>query len=345
MSFHLLKHTETEYEEGSAVTEQDIEKIHSDLKPFVWIADGPRKNYDFQPYIVCADVAGYEFEVGISGLEQSLIFTGLPLEGEEADTPMNIINDKFYVELAPQERKQFLSILQSPYDQRVPLSCGYMLYHGLERHLLTGDCEGAADIVMWLRGMYGEKKFQTYSANGLMMAALIRNHKKLAERVYDGMKVDFYHQYSPDLYLLAMYGLDVPMTAKRLMVLFKCYGFEYFESVRLRNLRHFPEVYEPILEEEFRNRFGSDELLLRDLITNEEYLNLPRIPVEVFSAKSFAESAIPIPQMTKSSGIKTLTALIEDCNEITNEARHKMYEKMGLRPEIRSMMTGSKSHK
>ena len=342
MSFHLFKQKEIDYEEGSVVTEQEIDKIHPDFKSLVWIADGPKQNFDFQPYIVCADVSGFEFEVGISGLEQSLIFTGLPLEGVEDDTPINMINDKFYVELAPQERKMFLSVLQSPYDQRVPLAYGYMLLHGLERHLLTGDCDAAAKAVMWLRGMYGEKKFQNCSANGMWMAALIRNRKEVAEQVYDNMKVDFYYQYSPDLYMLAMYGLDVPMTAKRLMVLFKCYGFEYFDSVHLRNLRHFPEVYEPILEKEFRNRFGSDELLLRELLTKEEFLRLPRVSVEVFSARSIAEQTIPIPQMTKSSAANTLKALIEDCNEITNEARHKMYEKMGLRPEVRAMMKGER---
>ena len=340
MSFHLFKQKEIDYNEGSVITEQDIDRIHPDLRPFVWIADGTKQNFDFQPYIVCADIEGYELEVGISGLEQSLIFTGLPLEGNEEDTPMNMINDKFYVELAPQERKAFLSILQSPYDQRVPLSSGYMLLHGLERHLLTGDSVAAANVIMWLRGMYGEKKFQNYSANGLMMAALIRDHKEIAERLYDDLKVDFYYQFSPDLYLLAMYALNIPMTAKRLMVLYRNYGFEYFESVRLRNLRHFPEVYEPIMEKEFQNRFGSDELLLSDLLTKKEYLKLPKVPIEVFSAKSIAEPIISIPQMSKSTVVNSLTALIEDCNEITNQARHEMYEKMGLRPEIRSMMTG-----
>ena len=80
MAVHLFKHEEIQYEEGSVITQREIDRIHPDLTNLVWIADGPSQNYDFQPYIICADINGYEFELGITKLEQSLIFTGLSLE-------------------------------------------------------------------------------------------------------------------------------------------------------------------------------------------------------------------------------------------------------------------------
>lgn len=341
MSMQLFKTKDPypDYQEGTAVTEQEIEAIYSIIRPMIWIADGPEQNYDFQSYIISADVKGYEFELAIGSLEQSLIFTGLPLEGEGDPTSMTVMRNAFYVNLAPEERARYMEFLKSPLDRMTSVEYAYILLHGMERHLLAGDYRKAAENIMWMRASFGETKFQCATANMLMLTAMIRNRPEIVSRLLDTYRIDVYNHFSPDLYVMSMFALDVPLTAERLMVLYKSYGYEVFQSIHLRNLRHFPEVYIDILRETFREKFGADEILLSDHISQKEYLVLPRVAVPVFTSKAVVEPEVTVPQMTRAAFLDELTALVEEANERTFQARHEMYEKLKLRPEIREMMT------
>jgi hypothetical protein len=198
MAFHLFKHEEEEfqYEEGSVITGREIERIHPDLTNLIWIADGPSQNYDFQPYIICADIEGYEFELGITKLEQSLIFTGLPIEGEERLNPTEKIKDAFYVNIPPADRKIFWEALENPYGLLVRHEYIFMLLHGLERHLLAGDCMPAARCIIELRKFIGDREFRNTTANGLMMTAMIRNRPEIAEEFLATLHPYYYFDFS-----------------------------------------------------------------------------------------------------------------------------------------------------
>lgn len=339
MLFQRNRNSEVEnYVEGSVITDEQIGEILPDLKELIWFGDGPCQNYDNQDYIICADIRGYEFEVAISKLEPSVIFTGLPVETEGEEEKLRKLRDDFYVSLSPLERGKYWKVLQDPRESKVRVDYAFILLHGLERHLLTGDSTNASKVLLWMRQYYGDRGFQYYSANALMMSALIRNRRDLAEDFFNSLNTIYYYRFSPDLYLWTLFGLDIPLTADMVMILFRHFGFSIFKSVHLRNLRDFPEVFLDSLRKAFREKFGGDGLLLTDVISSEEVLGLEQITVPVFSGRAFVENEIPIPKMTASGFAAELTALVDHADEMARQARSAMYKQNPLRQEIRDLM-------
>lgn len=339
MAFHLFKHEEEiQYEEGSVITKQEIDQIHPDLTNLIWIADGPFQNYDFQPYIICADIEGYEFELGITKLEQSLIFTGLPIEGEERLTPTEKIKDAFYVNIPPADRKTFWEALENPYGLLVRHEYIFMLLHGLERHLLAGNCLPAARCIIELRKFIGDREFRNTTANGLMMTAMICNRPEIAEEFLATLHPYYYFDFSGDLYVMMMYALDVPMTPERLMILYKNFGYKKFRSVHIRNLRQFGDIYLLELQKAFDEKFGSQEIRMKDFITREEYLNLPRTSVPVYTSVAISDHEIEVPCMMDAGVFRDFTKLIEETDDRAQKTRIAMYKKFELTDEARKVV-------
>lgn len=339
MAFHLFKHEEEiSYEEGSVITKQEIDRIHPDLTNLIWIADGPYQNYDFQPYIICADIEGYEFELGITKLEQSLVFTGLSLEGEERLKPTEKIKDAFYVNIPPADRKIFWEALENPYGLLVRHEYIFMLLHGLERHLMAGDCLPAARCIIELRKFIGDREFRNTTANGLMMTAMIRNRPEIAEEFLATLHPYYYFDFSGDLYVMMMYALDVPMTPERLMILYKNFGYKKFQSVHIRNLRQFGDIYLLELQKAFDEKFGSQEIRMKDFITREEYLNLPRTSVPVYTSAAISDHQIEVPCMMDADVFGDFTKLIEETDDRAQKTRIEMYKKFELTDEARKVV-------
>lgn len=344
MALHLFKHEEIDYEEGSVITEQDMERIHPDLKDLVWFADGPHQNYDFQPYIISADIKGFTFELGITKLEQSLIFTGLPLEGPEKPLPVGKVKDAYYVNLTPEDRRIFWLALENPYGLQTRHEYIYMLLHGLERSLLAGDCMPAARCIFEMRKFIGDRPFRNITANGLMMTALLRNNSQIAEEFLSTMHPYYYYDFSGDLYVMMMYGLDVPLTPERLMILYKNFGYKQFQSVHIRNLRQFGDIYLLELQKAFDEKYGSQEILLKDFISREEYLNLPRVSVPVYTSAAISDHDLEIPQMMAASAFRDFTKLIEETDTRAQKTRFTMYSKYKLSDEVLEMMENRGHH-
>ena len=96
-----------------------------------------------------------------SNEEPSLIYT---------KQPVVVPNDVSIVErppffptysgLTPEQKGVYIKLLQNPYDNSVDIGFVFILYYGLERHLLVGDYERAYKVILKLRDVHSNASFQ-----------------------------------------------------------------------------------------------------------------------------------------------------------------------------------------
>jgi len=172
-----------------AVRNRDIEKnvtdslfVHQDLKDLLWIADGIRKNYTSDKKQEVYEVGGIKLIFSsINRDEPSLIYTKLPLA--QIDNIADVERPPYYPnysQLSPQQKGVYWKLLSNPYDSKIDIGFVFILYYGLERHLLNGNYEKAFRLMLKLRDIHTNKSFQQYLGNALILTCLCRQRADLA---------------------------------------------------------------------------------------------------------------------------------------------------------------------
>jgi len=89
-----------------------------------------------------------------------LIYTKLPLAQidniEDVERPPYYPN---YSQLTPQQKGVYWKLLSNPYDSKFDIGFVFILYYGLERHLLNGNYEKAFRLILKLRDIHTNKSF------------------------------------------------------------------------------------------------------------------------------------------------------------------------------------------
>jgi hypothetical protein len=122
------------------------DRIHDDVKSLLWFGDGKYKNItreqmssDGEYY----EIGGYRIKIRYHGgadIEPSLILMNLPIK--QPVDEMLIPRPPYYpqyVGLTPEQRWIYLKLLINPYNDKIDIGYVFILYYGLERHLLHGD--------------------------------------------------------------------------------------------------------------------------------------------------------------------------------------------------------------
>jgi hypothetical protein len=80
-----------------------------------------------------------------------------------------------YKDLSPEQRWICLWFLANPYNTPVDIGYVFILYYGLEQHLLQGNFDTAFNVILKLRDVHSNKVFQKYSSNALILSSLLKN--------------------------------------------------------------------------------------------------------------------------------------------------------------------------
>ena len=83
-----------------------------------------------------------------------------------------------YSEMNVLQRGKYLQFLKDPY-QEIEIGYVFVLYYGLERHLISGKYERAFEVILKLRDVHTNKSFQSHSASALIYTALARKREDL----------------------------------------------------------------------------------------------------------------------------------------------------------------------
>ena len=316
----------------------DILFIHQDIEDLIWVADGIRKNYTSDKK---QDI--YEFrgiKITFSSMQQdepSLIYTKLPLAQigniEDVERPSYYPT---YSQLTPQQKGVYWKLLSNPYNSKIDTGFVFILYYGLERHLLNGNYEKAFRIILKLRDIHKNKSFQQYSANALILTCLFKQRVDLAFEFMQSLNNDYELQFSDNLFILCKYSLDISLTSKDIMRLAKSFEFK-----NTNYIKNYPEIFEEVLLENIKNKYRSDSVLIRNLITEIENKKARKQSVAIFANMSIIDKSIEVPMLienfkfkkamndlleTTHSQVKTKIAELRKSGEL--EAKEKKPEKV-----------------
>lgn len=295
--------------------------LHEDLQGLVWIADGKFKNYDLNAAKTKSgksfEINGIRFSISMMGQkEPSLIFTkeriSAPKEGLVVERPPYFPT---YFDLTPEQKWTYIKLLANPYDTSIDIGYVFILYYGLERHLLEGDFEKAFRVILKLRDVHTNKSFQSYSANALVLTSMLYKRADLALEFIESLNKDHELAFSDNLFVVCYFSFDLPLKARDLMRMAKT--FEFTNNNYIRNQ---PNIFEECLCSVMEAKIGSLELDIKRYVTKTELRKIRVQEVNIFANTSIRDKVFPVPLLADVFQLKKIVnQLLELAHEKTKE--------------------------
>jgi len=306
MGLFLFDRNKNESTEVSRVTTDLIVDskpvLHKDLVGLIWIGDGPYKNYspdnNKKQYF---EVDG--IRVSFSFMQQdepSLIFTQQQIT-KPAD---NVFIDRppyfpTYTQLTPEQKWIYLKLLTNPYDQEIDIGYVFILYYGLERHLLSGDFENAFKVILKLRDVHRNKSFQSYSANALVLSCMLQKRGDLALEFINSLDKEYEYAFSDNLFLICYYSFNLPLTAKDIMRMAKT-----FEFTNTNYIKKYPVQFEEALQNILTEKTGANTILLDTYFNKTEVKKIRMQEVSIFANTSIIDNKYMVPMLSENFRLK-----------------------------------------
>lgn len=301
--------------------------IHPDIKNLLWFGDGAMKNHTTKPKEVNTfRINGYVVTVSFSGAEEpSLIFLDKeiiePKENEEVERPSYYPNFKT---LTPKQRWNYVKLLEDPYNPENDIGYVFILYYGLERHLLEGDFDKAFNVILKLRDAHANKSFQHYSANALILSSMLHNKGDYVIEFLNSLDKNFEFNFSCDLFLMCYLSFNIPINAIDLMRFAKSFGFSKSTYIK----KH-PCLFKDELDKVIMKNFESTTLDLSQLIDCNALDTVETKNTSIFANTSINEQLIPIPQLSNIPSLRDVIFLILNQSHENTKIRLRDLRKIG----------------
>lgn len=291
--------------------------VHPDLQNLLWFADGPHKNYFSKNQEQSFEYNGFSIMFSsFSPQEPSLISTRFAIE--ENVNPQQVEAPSYfpsYFGLTDAQRGVYWEFLQNPYSGQFNIGYVFILYYGLERHLLEGNYEDAFRVILKLRDIYENSSFQSYSACALILTCLIRKRPDLASEFYYSLDKNHEFNFSHNLYLLCKMGLKLPLTAQDIMRMSKS-----FEFSNQNYIKKYPDVFLEKLSSIMQTNLDAETLDINKFVTQTEWRKLNRAAVPIFANLSICDNSVELPLMTECFKLKrTIYNLLEQAHNDTKQ--------------------------
>ncbi|MBS3197650.1 TerB N-terminal domain-containing protein [Turicibacter bilis] len=275
--------------------------VHQDLKDLLWIADGPNKNYIPKDSSQTIEYEGIRIKFSsFSSQEPSLISIKLPIK--KVNNPQDIERPSYfptYAGLTEEQRGVYWNLLRDPYNDKNDIGYVFILYYGLERHLLEGDFENAFRVILKLRDVYDNASFQSYSACALIITCLIRQREDLLAEFYQSLDKNYELNFSDNLYLLCKMGLQFPLTAPDIIRMAKT-----FEFSNQNYIKKYPDLFLKTMTETMQTNLGAEELDINKYMKDYVWRDLPKQSIPIFSNISIQDKSINIPLISENFKLK-----------------------------------------
>lgn len=309
-----------------------LNNVHPDLQKLLWISDGPHKNYSIREKKEFYECCGVKIPYfSYSQQEPSLMSTKMPINlNVDPECVDALPYFPTYAGLSPEQRGVYWKFLSNPYVGGFEIGYIFILYYGLERHLLEGDYKAAFDVILKLRDVYDNASFQSYSACAIILTCLIRQDSEMAISFYQSLDKSFEFNFSHNLYLLCKLGLHQPLTAIDIMRMART-----FEFTNQNYIKKYPELFIEKLCDVMQNKLGCRELDISRYITRTEYKKLRRQNTPVFANLSIGDKVVPIPQFVECFKLKkAVYDLLEDAHFSVKNELADMRKKGGV-PKVK----------
>ena len=292
--------------------------IHPDLQGLIWVGDGPMKNYNenmFEDY--SSSVGTIRVSFSYSGDEEpSLIFTMLPISVKGPE-PEKLPYYPSYRNMSPRQRGMYLKFLENPYDSRFEIGYVFVLYYGLERHLVSGEHERALSVILKLRDVHANSSFQYYSSTAVVLASMMYQRADYLMAFLKSIDKEYEYCVDDSVMLLCKYILNLPLDAKDLMRMAKTFEFN-----KTTYIKKYPEIFIETLSENIKESFGSKEIHCRQYIKESEFRKLPQKHVSMFANISLSENKFDVPLIEHSFAFK------KSMNDLLNQTHEDVKKKL-----------------
>ncbi len=308
--------------------------VHPDIQGLLWIADGPKKNYTHKPTYSTFEIEGLRFSVRFGlDIEPSLISIREPI-AVLGDKQNNIERPPYYPtysQLTPQQRGLYWKLLENPYNPNIDIGFVFILYYGLERHLLEGDFERAFQVILKLRDVHQNKSFQNYSACALILTSLFRKRPDLAACFLQSLDKEYELNFPNNMLLLCKYGLDMPLIPQDIMRIAKSFEFENSNYIK-----KYPDVFRVHLSEVMLRETGLDTVDIKQYLTNVEWRKLKKQSVPMYANVSIQDKTIEIPIISDCFKLKRI--IYNFLEQAHNDTKRELssLRKEGVTPSVQS---------
>lgn len=273
--------------------------IHEDIQGLIWYADSRLKNVDPYDFVKTVTKNGCTFSYFVSGMEEpSMIYTKHPIEFTDNISAVPKPNYyPTYHELEPLQKGVYIRLLENPY--RTDLNIGYvfLLYYGLERHLLVGDWQQAVKVIFKLREVHKNKSFQSYSASALILTAILKEQGELALATISSLGENDFLPVTE--YFLCASSFNLHITSREIM-----YYAEWFGFHNIRYIKNNTELFSQTLTEHIQKIVGRDFLVVSDILAESDIQNIPKVKLRVFANTSLNDTRVEAPQMSEDYRIR-----------------------------------------
>ena len=257
--------------------------IPDDVFNLLWFFDGEYKNWE-----------SYEDIKGLFGnYEPSMIFKDYPVIDNENNSIVEF-PDYYpaYRDLSSKQRGVYFDFLRDIYNSNFHIGYVFLFYYGLERYLFKGEkIDDAFNTIIKLRNTHRNSSFQKYSANSLLFSALKYERQDLVR------KFILFNNDSPffsyNVLFFVIYKLQMPLTAHVIMDTSSFFGYKNEKFIKNNQ-----DLFLQELKSEMAERFGSDEILISDLISQEEMNELNEKFEFVYANPTIEEREIYIPDIS-----------------------------------------------
>ncbi len=298
-----------------SVPKNYLGNIHSDIEGLLWFADGQLKNYinendgdntfDYNGVKVNISMPGYE--------EPSLIYTK-----QEIVPPGDIFSINKaphfprYFSLTPEQKGLYLKLLENPYNSDIDIGFVFLLYYGLERHLLVGDYGRAYKAILNLRRAHSNSSFQGYSARTLLFSSLLHNQEQAAIDFLNSLGKSISTIFSADIFLMCCFRFGISVGAKDIMCMARAFDFS-----NLNYIKKYPDVFSSILEELLVGKYGSNSIFISDLINGADVSKLSIQECSILANTSLRDAVFPVPMFSESLKLKeAFNGLLETTHKL-----------------------------
>ncbi|EMJ86791.1 TerB N-terminal domain-containing protein [Leptospira meyeri] len=292
--------------------------IHEDLKDLIWFADGPLKNYNNEnSERNTFHYNGYNITIQMTGQEEpSLIYTKqpiiLPSDISKIERPPYFPT---YSGLTPEQKGVYINLLQNPYNPNIDIGFVFILYYGLERHLLVGNYQKALNVIIKLRDVHSNKSFQSYSANALVLISMLKQKGEIALDFVNSIDKSFEYSFSDNLFLLCYLSFNLPISSKDIIRMAKT-----FEFSNVNYIKKYPELFEKVMENKIYDTYGQKKILLSNILNSEDLTKLPKQELPIFANTSIRDKSFPVPIISSSIKLKKiLNEILTSTHEIVKE--------------------------
>ena len=280
--------------------------LHPDLQGLIWFADGPLKNYD-------ASEKNYSAQFAID-TEPSAIQTKLAISFPKENAPVESLGYfPSYADMEPKQRGKYILFLANPY-QEIDIGYVFVLYYGLERHLLYGNCERAFDVILKLRDVHRNVSFQQYSASALIYTAMHKKSRELYLRFTQSIDKQFEEEVPLELLLRAkaFFGIDIQPAE-----LMKHAGKLGFSNKRYITSDH--DVFEQELSAVLTEKYGKAAMPI-------QLINLSVLPThqtQMVANGSLGNLTMDLPDITEAySCFKITSEILQEAHNRVKAIKH-----------------------